>query len=456
MQQNCVGIGMTEEDLPRITTPLPGPKSLELMSLANRYIPKAVYTTTPIFVSEADGAILKDVDGNMFIDFSTGISSVNIGHQHPQIIDAIQKQLTNHLHLCFHVTPYESYVKLSERLATSAPGSFDKRVVLVNSGAEAVENAIKIVRRFSGKSKIIAFENAFHGRTRLAMSLTGSVHPYKYGFGLSDTAVHRTPYAYCYRCSFGLEYKSCKMRCVEFIKDTLTVHISPESVAAILFEPVLGEGGFVVPPKEFITGLRKICDDNGIFLIADEIQTGMGRTGKIFAIDHYDVVPDVITMAKSLGGGLPLGAVLSRAELCDSVQVGGLGGTFGGNPLSCVAGISALDVVQNSLGAVSKLGSKLLERLGEMQEDHEIIGDVRGLGLMAAVELVKDRKTKEPATEARNQIIKDCLDEGLIILGAGSWKNVIRFLPPVNIDEELLSRGLEIFEGALKRVATSK
>jgi 4-aminobutyrate aminotransferase/(S)-3-amino-2-methylpropionate transaminase len=426
------------------------------MKLANMYIPKAVYTSTPVFASEGQGAILKDVDGNMFIDFSTGISSVNMGHQHPRIIEAMHEQLNKHLHLCFHVTPYESYVRLAEKLATMAPGSFDKRVVLVNSGAEAVENAIKIVRRSSGKPNIIVFENAFHGRTRLAMSLTGSVHPYKYGFGLSDQAIHRTPYAYCYRCSFGLEYKSCNMRCVEFIKDTLATHISPDSVAAILLEPIIGEGGFIFPPKEFVKSLRMICDENGIVLISDEIQTGMGRTGKIFAIDHYDVVPDVLTMAKSLGGGLPLGAAICKAELCDSVQIGGLGGTFGGNPLSCVASLHALEVIQNSLGVSEKRGKTLIARLKEIQKDNEIIGDVRGLGLMAAVELVKNRKTKEPATEARNQILKECIEGGLIILGAGSWKNVIRFLPPVNIEEPLLNKGLDIFEDALKRVASSK
>ena len=441
-------------DAPKIVFAPPGPRSRELAALRDRYVPKAVYNVTPLFVAESEGAVIRDVDGNEYIDFATGISSINVGHRHPEVIKAIEEQLAKYLHVCFHVTPYEPYVRVAERLAKISPGDFDKKVVLVNSGAEAVENAVKVARRYSGKPSIITFEYAFHGRTRLAMSLTGQVNPYKYGFGTTDPAVYRMPYAYCYRCSFGHEYPTCNMRCLEYIKNTLSIHISPDEVAAIIVEPVQGEGGFIVPPKEFIQGLKKICDENHLLLIADEVQSGMGRTGKMFAVEHGGVAPDIIAVAKSLGGGLPLAATIGRADVMDSVQVGGLGGTFGGNPLSCVAALKTIEIVQSLLDNVPKLGSVLMSRLREMQSKYEVIGDVRGLGLMVGVELVKDRKTKEPAKELRDNILGECHKNGLIIMGAGAYHNVIRFLPPLNISEELLNRGLDIFEKAVKTTLT--
>lgn len=439
-----------KHEAPKIVVTPPGPKSKELLALRDKYVPKAVWNTVPIFVAESEGAIIRDVDGNQYIDFATGISSLNIGHRHPEVIKAIKEQVDKYLHLCFHVTLYEPYIRVAEKLANIAPGNFDKKVVLVNSGAEAVENAVKIARRYSGKPSIITFEHAFHGRTRLAMSLTGHVHPYKYGFGVMDPAIYRVPYAYCYRCSFGHEYPACNMRCLEYIRELLAVHISPDEVAAIIVEPVEGEGGFIVPPKEFIQGLRKICDENNILLIADEVQSGMGRTGKMFAVEHSNVVPDIITMAKSLGGGLPLAAAISRADVVDVVQTGGLGGTFGGNPVSCVAALKTIEIVQSLLDNVPKLGSLLMKRLKEIQEKYEAIGDVRGLGLMVGVEFVKDRKTKEPAKELRNKVLSECHKNGLIVLGAGAYHNVVRFLPPLNISEELLNKGVDIFEKAVK------
>ena len=441
-------------DCPYIASTPPGPKSKELAELQNKYVPKAVFNVTTIFIAESEGASIKDVDGNKYIDFATGISCLNVGHRNPEVIKAIEEQLTKYLHLCFHVTPYEPYIRVAEKLANIAPGNFDKKVVLVNSGAEAVENAVKVARRYSGKPSIITFEYAFHGRTRLAMSLTGQVNPYKYGFGTTDPAVYRMPYAYCYRCSFGHEYPTCNMRCLEYIKNTLSIHISPDEVAAIIVEPVQGEGGFIVPPKEFIQGLKKICDENHLLLIADEVQSGMGRTGKMFAVEHGGVAPDIIAVAKSLGGGLPLAATIGRADVMDSVQVGGLGGTFGGNPLSCVAALKTIEIVQSLLDNVPKLGSVLMDRLREMQSKYEVIGDVRGLGLMAGVELVKDRKTKEPAKELRDNILGECHKNGLIIMGAGAYHNVIRFLPPLNISEELLNKGLDVFEKAVKTTLT--
>jgi len=446
-------VRLNEKDAPKIVVTPPGPKSLELMELRKKHVPKAVYNVTPIFVAESKGSLIKDVDGNEYIDFATGISCLNVGHGNPEVVKAVREQLDKYLHLCFHVTPYESYVRLAEKLSTIAPGNLEKKALLVNSGAEAVENAVKISRRYSGRPTIVTFEYAFHGRTRLAMSLTGSVQPYKYGFGPLDPAVHRTPYAYCYRCSFGLEYPACNMRCVEYIRDTLEIHLSPDEVAAIIFEPIEGEGGFIAPPKEFVQGLRKICDENGILLIDDEVQSGMGRTGRMFAVEHFNVVPDIIALAKSLGGGLPLAAVIGRVNVMDSVHVGGLGGTFGGNPLCCVAGLKAVEVAQQLLGNAEKLGKLLTSRLREMYEKYEIIGNVRGVGLMAGVELVKDRKSKEPAKEERNHILTGCHKNGLIIIGAGSYKNVIRFLPPLNISENLLNKGLDIFENAIKMIS---
>jgi 4-aminobutyrate aminotransferase/(S)-3-amino-2-methylpropionate transaminase len=444
---------LSEKDAPKIVVTPPGPKSLKLMELRNKYIPKAVYNVTPIFAAESEGALIKDVDGNEYIDFATGISCLNVGHRNPEVVKAVREQLERYLHLCFHVTPYEPYVRLAEKLSTIAPGNFEKKAMLVNSGAEAVENAVKIARRCSGRPTVVTFEYAFHGRTRLAMSLTGSIHPYKYGFGPLDPTVHRTPYAYCYRCSFGLEYPACNMRCVEYMRDTFEIHLSPDEVAAIIFEPIEGEGGFIVPPKEFIEGLRRICDENGILLIDDEVQSGMGRTGRMFAVEHCNVVPDIITMAKSLGGGLPLAAVIGRGDVMDSVHIGGLGGTFGGNPLSCVAGLKAVEVAQQLLGNAEKLGKLLTSRLREIYEKYEIVGNIRGVGLMAGVELVKDRKSKEPAKEERNHVLTECHKNGLVIIGAGAYKNVIRFLPPLNISENLLNRGLDIFENAIKIIS---
>ncbi|MHC1586699.1 MAG: 4-aminobutyrate--2-oxoglutarate transaminase [Candidatus Hecatellaceae archaeon] len=443
-------------EAPKITVTPPGPRSQKLMELRNKYVANAVYNVTPLFIEQGEGAILKDVDGNVYIDFATGISSVNLGHRHPEVVEAIKNQLEKYMHLCFHVTPYEPYVRLAEKLASISPGDFAKKVVLVNSGAEAVENAVKVVRRYTRKPGIICFENAFHGRTLMALALTGGVQPYKYGFGPFMPEVYRVPFAYCYRCSFGLEYPSCNMRCVEYIRELLQVHISPDDVAAIIFEPVQGEGGFIVPPREFVQGLRKICDEFGLLLIDDEVQAALGRSGKMFGVENFDVTPDVITMAKSLGGGLPLAATIGRQEIMDAAQVGGLGGTFGGNPVSCVAGLKVIEIVEKLLPQIPKLGELAMGRLRELHETYEIIGDVRGLGLMVAMELVEDRKTKKPAANQTKQVLAECYKNGLVVLGAGSYKNVIRMLPPLTISEELLNKGFDIIEKAVKTVSAAR
>lgn len=444
---------MSEEREREIHVMPPGPNSRKLMRLREKYVPNAVAFAVPIFVSAAQGATITDVDGNTYVDFATGISCLNIGHRNHEVIEEIRTQLEKYLHLCYHVTPYEPYVRLAQKLATIAPGNFKKKVVLVNSGAEAVENAIKVARRHTAKNTIIAFEHAFHGRTRLGMSLTGSIHPYKYGFGPQDPGIHRFPYAYCYRCPFGLESQNCGTRCVEYIEDGLAVHLSPDDVAAMIVEPVQGEGGFIVPPREFMKGLEKICKKNGILLVADEVQSGMGRVGTMFATEHFKVIPDIIAMAKSLGGGLPIGAAIGRADIMDSVQFGGLGGTFGGNPLACVAALKTIAITKKFLNNTKKLSSILQNRLDEISENNELIGDVRGIGLMFAVELVRDRKTKEPAKEERDAVLQECYRNGLVILGAGAYKNVIRFLPPLNLNKTSMNKGLDIFENALTKVS---
>jgi 4-aminobutyrate aminotransferase/(S)-3-amino-2-methylpropionate transaminase len=444
---------MNKKSEPEIHLTPPGPESIKLMKLREKYVPNAVAFTVPIFVASSQGATITDVDGNTYIDFATGISCLNIGHRNREVIKEIKTQLEKYLHLSYHVTPYEPYIRLAQKLATIAPGDFEKKVVLVNSGAEAVENAVKVARKYTGKNSIITFEHAFHGRTRLGMSLTGSIHPYKYGFGAQDPGIYRFPYAYCYRCPFGLEQKNCGTKCIEYIEDNLAIHLSPDEVAGMIVEPVQGEGGFIVPPTEFMTGLNKICNEKAILLVADEVQSGLGRTGEMFATEHFGIVPDVIALAKSLGGGLPLGATVARADIMDSVQVGGLGGTFGGNPLSCVAGLKTITIIQSLLENTKKLSSILKYRLNEISEGSEIVGDVRGLGLMFGVELVKDRKTKEPAAKERNAVLQECFRKGLVIMGAGAYKNVIRFLPPLNIDEPSLNKGLDTFEDALLMVS---
>src|SRR5690349_20712670 len=331
----------------RLRTTVPGPRSQEWMRRRTDAVPRGVSQITPIFVDRAEGALIEDVDGNRFIDFAGGIGCLNAGHRAPDVVAALRRQLDRFLHTCFMVTPYEGYVKLAERLNAAAPGDFPKKTLLLNSGAEAVENAVKIARAYTRRPAVICFEDAFHGRTLLAMSLTSKTHPYKAGFEPFASDIYRVPYAYCYRCSYGLIYPDCAMHCAHHIEDTFTRVVAAESVAAVIVEPVLGEGGFVTPPREFLGIVQEICRRHGILFIADEVQTGFGRTGKLFACEHYGIAPDLLVTAKSLGGGLPLAAVTGRAEIMDAPSVGGLGGTFAGNPLSCAAANAVLDEFEN-------------------------------------------------------------------------------------------------------------
>ena len=430
--------------------------SQELMALREEYVPQGPFNVTPLFVEKAKGAVVYDVEGRELIDFAGGIGVMNIGHCHPKVVAAIKDQAEKYTHTCFHVVMYEPYVKLAERLCILTPGSFPKMAMFANSGAEAVENAVKIARYYTKRPAIIAFENGFHGRTLLAMSLTSKVMPYKLGFGPFAPEIYRMPYAYCYRCPFGLKYPDCDVTCANYIKEFFVSNVAAESTAALVVEPIMGEGGFITPPQEYFSKLIRVCQDNGIVFIADEIQTGMGRTGKMFAMEHWGVEPDLVTVAKSLAAGMPLSAVVGKKEMLDAPHVGGLGGTYSGNPVCCRAALAVLDVIEeeNLLEKAEALGKKLRERFNALQQQFEIIGDVRGKGPMLALELVKDRETKEPAADEAKALVKFCYENGLILLSCGNFSNVIRTLMPLVITDEQLERGLAIMEEGL--VALSK
>jgi len=433
---------------------LPGTKSAELLELRNQYVPKGVFQIAPIFIEKGKGAIVEDVDGNEYIDFCAGISTLSLGHCNDEVIAAIREQAGKHLHTCFHVLMYEPYVRLAKKLTEITPGSFPKQVLLANSGAEAVENAVKIARRYTGRRGIIAFEHAFHGRTALAMGLTSQVKYYKYGFGPFDPNIQRFPYAYSYRAPFNLKDDEYGEYCVKKIEDSFKTYTPSEEIAAMIVEPVLGEGGFIAPPPVFLKGLRRICDEYKILLVADEVQSGMGRTGKMWAVEHYDVVPDILLSAKGLGGGLVISAIVGRKEVMDSVDIGGIGGTFGGNPLSCVAALKTIEVIEKNdlLAKATYLGNITKNRLNNIKQKYNLIGDVRGLGSMIGVELVKNRVTKEPASEETTKIRKRCHEYGLLIMSCGALHNVFRIMFPLTIKDIELEMGLDIFEDSIKEV----
>jgi len=403
---------------------------------------------SPCYIESGRGAVLRDVDGREFIDFAGGIGVMNIGHSHPKVVAAIKDQAEKFVHTCFMVTPYESAVTLCQKLCEVTPGDFPKAALLINSGAEAVENAVKIARYATKRSGIICFEHAFHGRTLLTMTLTSKVKPYKFGFGPYAPEIYRMPYPYCYRCPFNMTYPGCGVACADYLKEFLISHVAPENTAAVIAEPVAGEGGFMVPPKEYFSKLTGICRDNGILFISDEIQSGTGRTGKMFAIEHFDVEPDLMTVAKSFAAGMPLSAVVGKQEIMNSVHPFGVGGTYGGNPVSCRAALAVLEVFEEEdmLAKAQKLGSKLRERFDSWKSQFEIIGDVRGLGAMMALELVKDRESKEPAAEAAKALTGFCFERGLVLLACGTFGNVIRVLMPFVITDEELEKGLSIME----------
>jgi len=437
-----------------LRTEIPGPKSRALMARREAAVSRGTYHATPLFAAKAEGVVIEDVDGNRFLDFAGGIGCLNMGHRAPRVVAAIREQLDKFLHLCFSVTPYESYVALAEKLNALAPGKFPKKTFLINSGAEAVENAIKIARAYTKRPAVICFEDAFHGRTLLTMSLTSKTHPYKTGFAPFASDIYRIPYAYPYRGEKGATAESF----ARHLENAFKKVVAPESVAAVIAEPVLGEGGFVVPPRDYFRILHEICRTHGIVFIADEVQSGIGRTGKWFACEHFGIEPDLITMAKSVGGGMPLAAVTGRAEIMDAPSEGSLGSTFAGNPLSCVAALAALETIEKEglLARSTEIGKRFEARARGWQKKWDLIGEVRGLGGMCAIELVRNAATREPADAETKQIARYCYEHGLITITAGTFNNVIRILVPLVITDEQFDEGLDVLEAALASIAEPK
>ena len=425
-----------------LQTPIPGPRSKQLAARRAQAVPRGVSQLTPVFVSRSQGAVIEDVDGNRFLDFAGGIGCLNAGHSNPGVVAALHAQADRFLHTCFMVTPYESYVRLAEKLNALAPGGTPKKTLLLNSGAEAVENAIKIARAFTRRPAVICFEDAFHGRTLLTLSLTSKTHPYKAGFEPFASDIYRVPYAYCHHCSYSLTYPECKLHCAAHLEDTFQRVVAAESVAAIIVEPVLGEGGFVVPPAGWLSAVAEICRKHGILLIADEVQTGFGRTGKMFAIEHEPLEPDLLLTAKSLGGGLPLAAVTGKAEIMDYTVPGALGGTFGGNPLACEAALAAIEAIENGgLCARAVQLGKLFRNRALAWRQRFPIRDVRGSGAMQACELADAESTKA--------LVKYCYEHGLILVTAGTYGNVIRILMPLVVTDDQMHEALDVMEAGL-------
>jgi 4-aminobutyrate aminotransferase/(S)-3-amino-2-methylpropionate transaminase len=435
----------------KVVTEIPGPKSRAWFDRREQAVATGVYNIHPIVTARASGAIVEDVDGNRLIDFATGISVLNVGHSSPEVVAAAQRQLELDTHTCFHVTANEPYIELAERLNALAPGGAPKKTMFANSGAEAVENAVKIARKATGRSAIVAFDHAFHGRTLMGMSLTAKVVPYKQGMGPFAPEVYRLPFAYPYRCPTGGSAETCGESCADYAIDEMHKHIGEQNIAAVIMEPIQGEGGFVIPAEGFVLRIADFCNDNGIVFIADEIQSGMGRAGRWFAIEDEGVVPDIVTTAKSLGGGLPISGITGRAELMDAVHAGGLGGTYGGNPVAAAAALAVLDLIEREglLARSRVLGERIMARFRDMQRKYDLVGDVRGRGAMCAIELVTDRDTKAPADAATSAIAKRCLENGLIVLSAGTYSNVLRLLPPLTIEDGLLDEGLGIVDEAI-------
>ncbi len=435
-----------------------GSGTRELLEKRQRCVSRAISNLDPIFIESAKGAVIRDIDGNVFIDCYGGIGVLNGGHCPDGVVAAIRKQTEKLLHSCFSVTMYDSYVNLAEKLTEISPGDGAKKAVFLNSGAEAVENAVKIAKAYTGKLGLVAFSGGYHGRTLLTLTLTSKIKPYKAGFGPFAPEVYKAPYAYCYRCPFKSTYPECGMHCLEHFERYFTSEVDPDNVAAMIIEPVQGEGGFVIPPKEFLPGLKVICEKHDIVFIADEIQSGFSRTGKMFAIDHFDVVPDLMTVAKSIAAGLPISAVVGRADVMDAPEPGRLGSTYGGNPVACVAALAAIDQIEKDslAGRAEVIGRKITNTMEGLQQLFPQLGDIRSLGAMVAVEFVQNPETKAPNKEAVTAIIKGCFKRGLLIIRSGLFGNVIRFLPPLVMTEDQLEQAMSIFSEVVAEVFGDK
>ncbi len=430
---------------------LAGPRSQDLLQRARNSVARAFSVHLPAFMARGEGALLYDVDGRRYVDLAGGVGCLAVGHAHPKVVQAVQEQAARFFHTDYAVAPYEGFVAVCERLCALAPGPWPKKAALFNSGAEAVENAVKIARAYTGRPAVVCFEGAFHGRTYMALSLTSRVNPYKRGFGPFAPEVYRVPYPYPYRSPFPTDEETVAY-CLQRLEDLFRLHVEPERVAAVVVEPVLGEGGFVVPPPAFLPRLQQVCGRHGILLVADEIQTGMGRTGRMWAVEHVGVHPDLLVVGKSLAAGLPLSAVVGRAEVMDAVQEAGIGGTYGGNPLSCAAALAVFQVFEEErlIERAAQLGIRMQQRFLALADRCALVGEVRGLGAMMALELVADRHNKTPAPSHTQFALRRAMERGVLALRAGVYGNVIRLLVPFVIREEELEQALDILEASVQ------
>jgi 4-aminobutyrate aminotransferase / (S)-3-amino-2-methylpropionate transaminase / 5-aminovalerate transaminase len=433
-----------------LKTELPGPRSREILARKERVIAEPLSILLPIVAARASGATITDVDGNTFLDFTGGVGCLNVGHSNPQVVEAAQDQLGYFSHTDFTIIPYEVYVTLAERLIDTTPFSTPAKAAFFNAGAEAIENAIKFARSYTRRTAVIGFEGAFHGRTLLAMTLTSKTHPYKAGLGPFAPEVYRVPFASDYR---GPDAMSALAQ----LERAFSTQVAPENVAAIVIEPVQGEGGFVVAPREFLQGIRHICDEHGIVLVVDEVQTGFGRTGTFWAIEQYGIEPDLLVMAKSIAAGLPLSGVIGKAEIMDAPPDSAIGGTYVGNPVAQAAALAVLDVMSEERipERATAIGETVRARMEGWRDRHDRIGDVRGLGAMLAIELVGDRSSKEPAAELATAVVNEAFSQGLLLLKSGIYGNCIRVLCPLTISHAELDEALGIWEQSLDAVLTS-
>ena len=437
------------QDLPHLRTELPGPRARSVIARDQRVVSPSYTRSYPLVAEKGEGAMVEDVDGNRFLDFNAGIAVVATGHCHPRVVQAVQEQAARLIHMSGTDFYYEEMVALAEKLAEIAPGGGERRVSFGNSGAEAIEGCIKLARYATGRDKIIAFYGSFHGRTMGALSLTSRKAVQRAGFGPLVPGVVHAPYPYCYRCPYGKEPESCAVECVKFIEDTLLKTVAPaQEVAAIAVEPVQGEGGYVVPPRKFFDELARVAKQNGILLIFDEVQSGMGRTGKMFAAEHFDAAPDILAVAKGIASGMPLGATVARADLM-TWPPGAHASTFGGNPVACAAALVTIGLLQEELVEhAARMGSYLMDRMMDWPERFPVVGDVRGLGLMIGIELVQDRETKTKAPQLRDRVLDRAFQRGLLVLGAGD--STIRLCPPLVVTRDQCAFAIETLEECLK------
>lgn len=436
-----------------LKTAIPGPNSIAIINRRKNAMPAGLAKSTEVAIAHAEGGVVTDVDGNVLLDFAGGIGMMNIGHSNKQVVDAMKAQLDKYTHICSLVATPEPYVELAELLNALTPGNFPKKTLLANSGSEAVENAVNIARYYTKRSAVICFEGGYHGRTLLTLSLTSKYALFKKGFGPYVSDIIRLPAPNMYRKPKEFSDEVYVNYCIQQFETAMIAQIDPDSVAAIIIEPVQGEGGFIPMPKAFLQKLRNVADAHGIVLIFDEIQCGASRTGKLFACEHFDVVPDIICMAKSIGAGMPISAITGKAEIIDAPHLGGVGGTYGGNPLACVAAIEAMKILSSTefLERVNHVGNLIANTLQLWKTKYQFIGDTRGLGAMQLIEFVKDRNTKEPDVEIAMEIIKEAVSNGIILIRAGLYSNCIRLLPPVVMTDEQLSEGLQVLENAIRK-----